>query len=118
MTAQESPEQLLERLTTFIDASREHVATGGDADLEGLDAKVQELCDAVLDMPKAEAAAFQEKLAVLAGQLNALRDGLEAMQEDVRRQIAGLDLRHKAVKAYKNTEAVENGQPSDSKPKP
>lgn len=116
MTAKETPEQLLERLTVFIETTRDHVAEGGEADLEGLDGKIQELCDAVLDMPKAEALIFQEKLVFLVAQLTALKDNLEAVQDDIRQQLSSLDLRHKAVKAYKNTEAAESNQPPKNKP--
>lgn len=95
-----TPEQLLEQISAFVEATVAHVADGGDADLAGLDAKVQELCDAVLDLPRPEALVYEEKLAALVDSLSGLKDGLESLQGEVRGELASLDIRHKAARAY------------------
>lgn len=101
MTSQtETPEQLWEQIALFVVKTQEHVAQGGDADLSGLDAKVQELCDAVLDLPSEEAAVYEERLGALGEALENLKTGLEQVQGEVEEEISSLDRRQKAVKAY------------------
>lgn len=101
MTSQkDTPEQLWEHIARFVVDTQEHVAQGGDADLSGLDAKVQELCDAVLDLPSAEAAVYQERLAALGSALENLKSGLELVQGEIEDELSTLDRRQKAAKAY------------------
>lgn len=106
MTLQEkdTPEQLVEKISAFIRLSLEHVADGGEANLEGLDAKVKELCDAVLDMPKPKALEYEKKLEDIAADLDILKRGMVMAQEELEQQLAELNLRHKAAKAYKISE--------------
>ena len=100
-----NPQELLEQIHSFIAVTREHMATGGDVELEGLDDKVRELCEAILDMPKPEADHYTNALQELATDLTELRSSMEKAQTEVREQIEGLNLRHKAAKAYKTAEA-------------
>lgn len=113
MTDNPTAKELLEQIHSFIALSKEHVAQGGDADLSGLDGKVQELCEKVLDMPKPEADVYGKELAILADELTELRAGMETAQVEVREQISALNARQKAAKAYKTSEAIRNNSPKD-----
>lgn len=105
-----NPQELLQQIRSFIAISREHVGSGGEADLSGLDDKVKELCDAVLDLPKPEADAFAPQMDRLIEELDALKAGMEKAQAEVREQLDSLNLRHKAALAYKTTGAAESGK--------
>lgn len=102
-----NPEELLEQIRSFVAVAQEHVREGGDANLEGLDEKVKDLCEAVLDMPKPEADKYTDALQVLAEDLTQLKAGMEQSQMEVRQQLDSLNMRHKAVKAYTTTDAVD-----------
>lgn len=102
-------QELLQQIRSFIAVTKQHVGTGGDADLAGLDDKVKELCEAVLDMPKPEADSYRPELEALTEELTELKAGMVNAQSEVREQIDALNLRHKAAKAYKTTEAVKPG---------
>lgn len=98
------PQELLETIRQFVETAKAHVAEGGEAELTGLDAKVQELCEAVLDMPKSEADNYSKPLQQLAEDLTVLKVEMETTQAEIRQQLDALNLRHKAAKAYKTTE--------------
>lgn len=100
-------QDLLAQIHAFVETTRNHIATGGEVDLEGLDAKVQELCEMVLDMPKAQADEYRQPLTDLATELTELKQGMEAVQNDVREQLNELNVRHKAAKAYKTNETYK-----------
>lgn len=102
-----TPQQLLEQIRSFIEVTKVHVSQGGDVDLSGLDEKVRELCEAVLDMPKPEADDYAVALQELADDLTALKTGMEVVQKDVRQQLDVLNLRQKAAKAYKTSDAAK-----------
>lgn len=100
MQAQDTPEQLWEKITSFVRISQEHVTAGGEANLSGLDEKVQQLCDAILNMSGPDAIAYEKKLIILNDSLTVLRDAMEKNQAKVRDELSSLDLRHKAARAY------------------
>lgn len=114
--ANPTPKELLQQIRSFIAVSKEHVAAGGEVELSGLDDKVKELCEAVLDMPKAEADKYTAALQELADDLTRLKTDMETVQKDVRQQLDALNLRQKAAKAYTTTEAVDKGNKPPQKP--
>ncbi|MCH2546991.1 MAG: hypothetical protein MK052_05225 [Alphaproteobacteria bacterium] len=99
--------ELLKQIRSFIDTTHTHLEQGGEVDLAGLDEKVQELCEAVLDMPKAQADAYNQPLADLATDLTTLRDNMQVVKTDVREQLDALNTRQKAAKAYKTNESFK-----------
>lgn len=103
----QTPRELLEGIMAFIATTREHVEQGGEVDLDGLDEKVRELCEAVLDMPKPEADSYADELHRMGEELTLLKADMEKAQKEVREQVDALNLRHKAAKAYKITEATK-----------
>lgn len=112
----QTPRELLDGILAFIATTREHVEEGGEVDLDGLDEKVRELCEAVLDMPKPEADTYAEELQTMAEDLTLLKASMEKAQKEVRQQVEALNLRHKAAKAYKTSEATKPaGNPKDKK---
>lgn len=108
-----TPQELLAQIEAFIEITRTHIRDGGEVDLAGLDSKVQELCEQVLDMPKAQADEYQKPLADLAAELTELKASMAAAQNDVQDQLNALNMRHKAAKAYKTSEAVQPPKKKD-----
>lgn len=115
--AKPTPKELLQQIRSFIAVSKEHVAAGGEVELSGLDEKVKDLCESVLDMPKSEADTYTAALQELAEDLTTLKAEMETVQRDVRQQLDALNLRQKAAKAYTTTEAVDKGGKPPRKPK-
>lgn len=107
----ETPEQLWEQIARFVLVTQEHVAQGGDADLAGLDAKVQELCDAILDLPREEAAVYEQRLGALGEALETLKLGLENVQGEIEDELSSLDRRQKAAKAYTTAAVTQPVKP-------
>lgn len=106
MSDKPAPQELLQHIRSFVSVTKGHIGSGGEIDLSGLDVKVQELCEAVLDMPKHEADAYQQSLSELVAELDELKATMVAAQTEVRDQLNALNMRQKAVKAYKTNEAV------------
>jgi DNA anti-recombination protein RmuC len=113
MSEQATAQELLEQIKSFLTMTRSHLGEGGDVDLEGLDSKVQELCEHVLDMPLPEAEVYRKELAALAQELNTLKADMEQAQYEVREQIGALNARHKAARAYKTGEAMKPKTPKN-----
>ena len=107
MSKKNNPQELLQQIRSFISVTKMHVNDGSEIDLSGLDAKIQELCEAVLDMSKAEADSFQQSLSELAEELDDLKAKMETAQAEVRDKLNALNMRHKAAKAYTTHEAVK-----------
>lgn len=105
---------LLQQIQSFITTASAHTGTGEELDLAGLDGTVQELCEHVLDLPKPEADAYREALAGLAGELNTLKARMEQAQAELREQLAALNARQKAAKAYTTGKAAAPKNPKDS----
>lgn len=110
---EQTAKELLTQIRSFIGTAKAHLAEGGEVDMTGLDGKVRELCDRVLDMPKPEADAYATEMEALVEELDALKIGMVSAQAEVRRQIEGLNLRQKAVKAYATSEAMPTGKKTD-----
>jgi hypothetical protein len=72
--------QELEKAATLVGTARRLLATGTEVDLTALEGRVRFICGAVLDLDRAEGAAF--------------RPGLEALMADLDRLAAALDQRH------------------------
>jgi uncharacterized membrane protein YdfJ with MMPL/SSD domain len=107
MTEKMAPQELLVQIRSFISITKAHVGSSNEIDLTGLDGKVQELCEAVLDMPKPEADSYQQALSELVIELDELKAKMISAQEEVRDKLNALNMRHKAAKAYKTGEATK-----------
>lgn len=111
--SEQNAKELLTQIRSFIGTAKTHLAEGGDVDMTGLDGKVRELCDRVLDMPKPEADAYAVEMDALVEELDTLKLDMVSAQAGLRQQIEGLNLRHKAVKAYTTNEATPVGKKTD-----
>lgn len=106
MSDKPAPQEMLQHIRSFIGVTKTHIGSGGEIDLSGLEVKVQELCEAVLDMPKHEADAYRQSLAELVAELDGLKAQMMAAQAELRNQLNTLNMQQKAVKAYKTNEAI------------
>lgn len=106
MNDKTAPQELLQQIRSFVSVTKTHIGSGGEIDLSGLDVKVQELCEAVLDMPKPEADAYHRSLSELVADLDDLKVQMVSAQTEVREKLNALNMRHKAAKAYKINEAA------------
>lgn len=76
----DSLRQELEKAATLVGTARRLLATGTEVDLAALEGRVKFVCGAVLQLERAEGAAF--------------RPGLEALVADLDRLAAALTQRH------------------------
>lgn len=111
--SEQTAKELLVQIRGFIATAKAHLADGGEVDMTGLDGKVRELCDRVLDMPKPEADAYTVEMEALVDELDTLKTDMVTAQAEVQRQIEGLNLRQKAAKAYTTSEAMPAGKKTD-----
>lgn len=111
---QQTPQQMFDMVHGFLAKAREALASGDVVDLSGVEGKVQELCDRVMHMPVGQAQVFRDQLATLAEDFTAFRQELETAQAEVKGAVDGLNLREKAAKAYRRSDAIA---PTPSEPK-
>lgn len=111
----DNPEQLQNEINRFLADAREKTGQGDMVDLQGLEEKIRRLCEVILTLQPGEARPYRETLSEIAGELEALRGELEAQQGEVRSQLEGLNLRHKAAKAYKSSEGMQPKPPEEKK---
>jgi len=88
----------------YIHDSRIKLSRGEDFDMAGLDAKIESLCDRVLDMPEKERLMYEDRLKQLLDGLNTLglelRDKIEGIKE--------LPTHKRAHAAYKTADSRDN----------
>lgn len=95
------PQALLDSITGFVANAKEAAERGEEVDLTGLDDRIQELCNGLLDIPREEAQGFMGKLQALNSDLTELRQHLEVMRENVQEKLNTLNAQQKAARAYK-----------------
>lgn len=102
MTAQEtlSPEELFDRINTFIEESRAMIREGAMMDVEGLDRKVKELCDMVLTLSQQERLQYADKLQTLLGDMGQLGEEMSQLRDRMGDEIRSLSKAKKAAVAY------------------
>jgi hypothetical protein len=82
-------EARLKSITDYVQDCERRVIMGEIMDLQGLDKNVIEVCDALANMPPAEARALEEKMARLIEKLEVLAGSMKQQQEKYQAAGAG-----------------------------
>ena len=105
-------QELFDDIKKFVDDSRVLLAKGVEVEMAGLDRKVQNLCNRVMQLSDDERAKYVDILQTLLGELNQLGHDLAVQREAVLHEIRYLSSHKKASVAYKvaDAKAPANGQ--------
>ncbi|MFO0389257.1 MAG: hypothetical protein ACK502_06010 [Alphaproteobacteria bacterium] len=104
----ESPEKLFQDVSAFISESRTLLEKGAVMELDGLDAEVRRLCDAVLGLSQEQRIVYADKLQVLMKGLSALGDEMAKQRDAVVSEMRGLNQYRKAHVAYSTADATDD----------
>ncbi len=108
-----SAEQLLERIGERVAYCYDELSSGRQVDLSGLDEDVSSLCETVAQLPAQESEELQPRMQELMGKLKDLGNKLEEARAEVKKQLAALNMRQKANKAYSTTPGQHTDKPGD-----
>lgn len=100
MSALKDIQMQLDQTACVIEGFRRSVAEGSVIDLTGLDRSIEEMCDAIKDLPEAERATVKRTLIGLIDDLNDLVDLLHIQHSKASEGLKGVTSRQKAVSAY------------------
>lgn len=101
-----SAAQLYNDIRSFVQESQRYLDEGNHVELEGLDAKVKELCQTIATLPPAEAKAFAEHLQQLLDEINGLAERLVKQRDEIKQSLGALNLHQKANVAYKTSDMM------------
>lgn len=77
-------ETRLKSLIDYVNDCERRVVKGEIMDLQGLDRNVIEICDALTSLPRPEALALEDRMAILIERLDALAASMRAQQEKIK----------------------------------
>ncbi len=103
----QSPEKLFQDVSAFITESRALLEKGAMMELDGLDAEVKRLCDAVLGLSQEQRIQYADKLQFLMKGLSALGDEMIQQRDAVVLEMRGLNQYRKAHVAYSTADATD-----------
>lgn len=105
----QDPEALLAALEDLLAQLQMWVASGSPVALEGLDAHVARLCEAVVQMPAEQSKTLTPRLEALAAQLGEVSERMQQEQGVIKEEVMQLQQLQKAHRAYgKRHVAVED----------
>lgn len=99
------PQKLFEDISSFIKNSRKSLGNGGNVDMAGMDAQVQNLCSRVLELSPDERIKYADALQELYDGLQALGNDMAAQKVEMAREIRHLSSHKKASVAYRTADA-------------
>jgi len=106
----------LDQTACVIEGFRKSVEEGSVIDLTGLDHSIEEMCNAINDLPADQRISVKKTLIGLIDELNALVDMLHIQQSKVSDGLKGIASRQQAVSAYgKGGNTVKAGKADPTK---
>lgn len=111
--SKQDTKELFENIAKFVDDSRNLLTQGANAELSGMDKKVQELCAGVLQVSDDEREKYADLLQSLMDDLTALESDLVTKREALAHEIRYLSSHKKANTAYKISDAVDGKNKKD-----
>ncbi len=102
-----NPDELFNGIAQFVSDSQALLLEGGMMEIAGLDDRVRELCEAVLELSQEERVRYADRLQQLLGDLNALGEALVVQRDAVSNELQGLSHHRKANTAYRIVEASD-----------
>ena len=115
----QSADTLFDEVMEYIRASRAILQEGNLVELKGLDAKVEELCRGIIELPQEEAKRFEEDLVKLQDEVEKLRADLVTSRDGLQEELMGVGKHQKANIAYQSSQSLpmkkkEGGEDSSS----
>ncbi len=99
--ADHNVENALREAATAIDVARTLLRQGGTVDLDGLEAHVEQACNAIPALPASDRQFLKPTLVALIDGLNSLSEQLSEQHRDVTGSLQNIGRRQTAVSAYK-----------------
>lgn len=97
--------ELFDGVRDYIKDAHEIMERGEFIELDGLDGRVAELCEAIVSMPQDQAADYATELEALMGELNVLKDMFEQGKASLAEELSGVNQHKQAASAY-NTSTI------------
>lgn len=101
------PQALFDDISRFVAESRQLLEQGALMEMAGLDQRVKQLCETVLQLSQQERLTYAENLQQLLGDLNTLGEMMVAQRDQVAAEIRQLNQHKKANAAYRIVEASD-----------
>jgi hypothetical protein len=101
------PEALLTKISGFVSESRELLKSDSMMDMQGLEARVQDLCQLVLSLSQDDRVKYADKLQVLLGDIGKLGEEMASLRDAMADEIRSLSKHKKATVAYKVADATD-----------
>lgn len=101
------PEALFNKITGFVTESRDLLKSGSMMDLQGLEARIQDLCQLVLGLSQDDRIKYADKLQVLLGDIGKLGEEMSSLRDVMAQEIRSISKHKKANVAYKVTDASD-----------
>jgi hypothetical protein len=102
------PEQLFSRIEEFVTQSRELVSHGAMLEIEGLEARIESLCEMVLGLSQEDRLRYADKLQVLLADIGKLGEEMMALRDVMGDEIRSLTSVKKASVAYRVADASDS----------
>ena len=102
------PEQLFSRIEEFVTQSRELVSHGAMLEIEGLEARIESLCEMVLGLSQEDRLRYADKLQVLLADIGKLGEEMMALRDAMGDEIRSLTSVKKASVAYRVADASDS----------
>jgi hypothetical protein len=103
----QAPEVLFTKISSFVSESRELLKSDSMMDLQGLEARVQELCKLVLGLSQDDRIKYADKLQVLLGDIGKLGEEMASLRDVMANEIRSISKHKKANVAYKVADASD-----------
>lgn len=101
------PDVLFDAIRDYVAYADAQVEKREEVDLTGLDIAIRALCEGVMELPVGEAKAYNEKLAVLMEEIEAMQQKMVTLQGEIATTMKSLGAQKKAAKAYMSTPGVK-----------
>ena len=108
------PEALFKEIEDFINDSRMLLYSGAVVELEGLDDRVQHMCETVLKLSQAERLAHADRLQQLLWSLTDLGEAMGHYRDAMAEEIRHLSSHKKANVAYRTSESLDKNKKGDA----
>lgn len=114
-TEKASAGQLIDDIRTYIQDAQEICERGEFISLQGLDSRVEQICQSIHEMDAEEAKKYAEELDKLSEQLDALQQMFKQKRDSLRDDLDDTTRHQNAAKAYKTAESKSPAsQPPES----
>ena len=101
------PEELFSKIAAFVAESRDLVKNGAMLEIEGLESRIDELCNILLNLSQEQRVIYADKLQVLLADIGKLGEEMMALRDVMGDEIRSLTSVKKASVAYRVVDASD-----------